>query len=563
MTDDRPFRERFTRKVLIKLGVTVAIFAVLAVSARPGYRAFKRWRARGFAAEGEAMAAKDNWELALRKAQQAMQLSRSEEHSLRLMARVLTHINHDQALPHWHELIKTGKATLADRTAMATHALRVRDWNAARDQLLILLEKNPVPETLRLTSDYYRLQGDLPQAISYARKAHEADKDNSTNELFLASRLLAARDANETREAVALLQQVARTKDPPALDAISILVGNFQPTVEEANEYVRLIQEHPAHTPVHEFFALDLALKFNSGRRREIIDQAVAKYGKSTGATLVELGRWLRRNNELNRALELIPLETAYTSQDLFTIHLDSLAGLDRWADVEKALDSTRVPIDQFYVSLYQVRVAIELKRNELVPVAWSLAHRRAGENPRFVSTLAEYAEKIGAPEEAAKAWRRLIELTPNNKAAYLALIRALEQVGHTRDLRDVLKLMGERFPDEVAIRNDLAYLNLLLGEDLNTSAQMAEQLARGTPTMLAYRVTLALAYLRASKPGDAKAILSNINVDWDSVAPGWRAVYAAVLADTGDADSAKRVAQKIPTKALRPEERFLIQRLL
>lgn len=552
-----------TPRRMIWIGVAVVLLAGGAFAAKPAYREIKRWRAHGFVSEAEALIARNNWELALRKAQQALQLSNSDPRCLRLMARVLSQFNHEHALSYWKELMRTGKATAADRNQFITVALRQRDWNTARDQLLIALKENPVPETYRLTSDYYAAQGDFKQGVSFARQAVGAAPTDSANRFFLAHRLMSLRGTDETREAFTLLKQISTNHDAAALDAIALLAARFQPSLPEVDEYARLIAQHPARTLVHEFFALDMLLQFKPGERQQIIDSACAKYTALNDEALVQLGRWLNRNKEFALVTRHISLARALGSQELFLVYLDALAALTQWADVGKALESSRLPLDPFYTSIYQVRVAIELGQKELVPVNWSLAQRRAGDNAQYLLYLAQYAEKIGANDEAIKAYRRLTEISPNLKAAFVSLVRLLEPVGHTRDVREVLRLMMERFPEETAARNDYAYLTLLLNENVEATRQIAEQLFRANPNLLAHRATLALAYLRIQQPQNAKALLAGLNIKWSEVLPGWQCVYAATLASNGDVEGARQLARQIPTKNLKPEERFLIQGLL
>jgi thioredoxin-like negative regulator of GroEL len=523
----------------------------------------KRWRAHRFAAEGETLVAKKQWEPALRKAQQAVQLSGSDGRSLRLMAQILTRAGHEQALPFWRELLKTGEATAADRNEMIGTALQRGDWATAREQLLVALKNNAVPETFRLTSDYYAAQGDLAQGLQFARQALQASPADTTNALLLAHRLMTFRSTNETREAFTLLKQIASSPNPTALDAVALLATRFQPAAAEVDQYISLLQTHPAHTLAHEFFALDLRVQFKPAERQQAINQAAARYTALDDEALVQFGRWLNRNREHDLAVKVIPLQRALGSQDLFLIHLDALAALHRWIEVDEALQKPSLPLDAFFVNLYQVRVAMELNRKELVPVNWSLAHRRAVDNPQQLAYLAQYAEKIGAGEEAVKAYRRLTEIAPEGRDAYVALLRLLEQVGQTRDVREVLRRMVERFPDETAARNDYAYLNLLLNENVEVARQISEQLYQADPSMLAHRTTLALAYLRLQQPQNARPLLTGLKVEWNKVLPGWQCVYAATLATNGDMAAAKEIARRIPLSKLKPEERLLIQGLL
>ncbi|HEY6167972.1 MAG TPA: hypothetical protein VI454_08035, partial [Verrucomicrobiae bacterium] len=90
-----------TPKRIVWICVALVLVVGGGFSARPAYRQIKKWRAQRLAAEGEALRAANSWEPALRKAQQALQLSSAETSSLRLMSRVLAHFGHEQTLPYW------------------------------------------------------------------------------------------------------------------------------------------------------------------------------------------------------------------------------------------------------------------------------------------------------------------------------------------------------------------------------------------------------------------------------------------------------------------------------
>src|SRR5207244_1353998 len=79
-------------------------------------------------------------------------------------------------------------------------------------------------------------------------------------------------------------------------------------------------------------------------------------------------------------------------------------------------------------------------------------------------------------------------------RPAFQELERITELSSPTRELRDLLGEMVRRWPNEVALQNDHAYLNLLLGTELAASRQTAELLMKQFPESLPYRTTFALA---------------------------------------------------------------------
>jgi hypothetical protein len=179
--------------------------------------------------------------------------------------------------------------------------------------------------------------------------------------------------------------------------------------------------------------------------------------------------------------------------------------------------------------------------------------------DPETVFYVAQYAERLGMPDDAAKAYRLLTTVSGAERPGYLGLIRLTEQSGDTRALRDQVKEFAGRFPNEFELQNDLAYLDLLLGENVASAVENAARLVQRFPEFLSYRTTLALAHLRSRDPAAARKVYREISTDWKSAQPGWHAVYAAVLAASGEQALASTHAHEINIARLKTEERALI----
>ena len=118
----------------------------------------------------------------------------------------------------------------------------------------------------------------------------------------------------------------------------------------------------------------------------------------------------------------------------------------------------------------------------------------------------------------------------------------------------------SRNWPNDPAVENDCAYLNLLLYSDLEASRKTAEDLVAKYPANLPHRTTLALAHYRFHDPAAALDVYEHLNIDWNYVPPNALAVHAAVLALAGRLDDAENEASRIPLSSLREQERDLIQ---
>jgi hypothetical protein len=173
---------------------------------------------------------------------------------------------------------------------------------------------------------------------------------------------------------------------------------------------------------------------------------------------------------------------------------------------------------------------------------------------------LAQYAEKIGQTDQAELAYSSLKSNATTARRAYEALLLLEEKKGDGDALRQLLAEMRQRWPHDSAVANDFVYFNLLKGIDVPQSLQIAQGLVDIEPASLAHRTALALAYCRLRDGAAALRVYDGLDIAWDRVPAGNRAVYAAALGMAGQTAEARAQADAIAPGDLRPEERELIK---
>ncbi len=117
---------------------------------------------------------------------------------------------------------------------------------------------------------------------------------------------------------------------------------------------------------------------------------------------------------------------------------------------------------------------------------------------------------------------------------------------------------MAIRWPKDAAISNDLAYLNALLGTELERARDTARALVRDAPESLPHRTALALAELHLGHSADAAKVYDGLRIDWQTAAPAGAVVYAAVLHANGRTAEAASLLAGTRSDTLRPEEQAL-----
>src|SRR5262249_44061499 len=139
----------------------------------------------------------------------------------------------------------------------------------------------------------------------------------------------------------------------------------------------------------------------------------------------------------------------------------------------------------------------------------WNHAISLAGTDPFKLRFVANYAEQSRATAAALKAYEQLARFPEQADLAYRGIQRVGQRSGDTFTQGSAMAKISARTPEDPNATDQLAYLNLLLGEDVDKNLAVAKKLAEQYPSRLAYRVTAALGYLRQYNPGAALAQFS------------------------------------------------------
>ena len=564
-TDDQEFPDfaaprRWNWKLI---AASVLLCALAVFSARPVYRWGKAWRARSLAAESGKFLAEKDWSGAIGKAQAAYRLAPEEPATLRAIARFYSYVRSPDAFDFWLKFLALPQATDADRKEAFRFALQFNRLDFAAELCEKLLAANPKDsETLELAVQLAIQKGDRKTALDRLQLLMAAEPEHPAAAVLKAQLLFSSPDSAQQKEGKAELEKLAKNDTNAGLTALRSLAGSQSLALEELHSVAAALSAHPLATTDDQLLAVSLRIRLAPDQRRELIEEAIKRYESAGPDSLVSLGRWANQLGEYQRVTEFISLKTSLTRQDLLLVRLDALAALRRWDEIQRILKEEKPPLEEPHRNVFLARAAQELGEPRAAEARWGDAIRAAGSAPQAILFVAQYAAKVGAYDAALEAYHRLAREPAWTLRADTALIPILEAKGDTRSLRDVIKQIASLAPAESAPRNDIAYLDLLLGENIPAATATAEQLMREHPEMLAHRTTMALAYLRSGNPRAAAQLYKGVNISWDSAPPGWKAVYAAVLEADGNHEQAVSLAVALNAKSLKPEERALVETL-
>ena len=526
-----------------------------------GYRLMKIHRAERFATAGDSFVKAEKWNDAAMAFRVALELEPANYHALSSAARLATGGDRPEAIELWQRVVALPQATVQDRQDYAEYLIKTNRMALAEKILDPLLKNNPDTKTLRLAARYSTKIGDDEKAIQFARIASQRAPTDDATRFQLAELLAQSRDPKEHADARKILWELAGKSHEFKQVAIEALAAAPQLT---ADEQARLVEELAALAPKalkDDLLAADLRIQLHPDDSAKIYREIVDRWKESKTEDVIQVARWLNVHQQAELVLSSFPIERAFEDNQLLLTRLDAMAILQRWNDIDELLGQGEVTLDPAVIESFHARTAQERNATLDAEVHWSHAISLAGTDPFKLKFVANFAEQSRATAAALKAYEQLARFPEQADFAYRGIQRVGQASGETATQRTAMAKISARAPEDPNATDQLAYLNLLLGEDIDKNAAVGKKLAAQYPNRLSYRVTAALGHLRQH---NAAAALAEFNgpapIDWARALPGWRAVYAAALMGSDRMDEAQKIIATIPKDKLNPEERALLE---
>jgi tetratricopeptide (TPR) repeat protein len=189
----------------------------------------------------------------------------------------------------------------------------------------------------------------------------------------------------------------------------------------------------------------------------------------------------------------------------------------------------------------------------------WQSAAGLSEDVPDHELTLARLAIKWQLMSQAEELWIRVEENPTMRREALDNLRRLYRAKNDTTKLYTILQRLHESSPNEAPITADLARLALNLGENTESSYQLAKEAYDRAPNDVNCAVTYAFSLHRLGRNAEALAIIRSLPPErlHDSHA----AVYVALmLVEGNELEGAKDYIQAAERAKLYPEEKKLLE---
>lgn len=525
---------------------------------RPLYHSWRNWRAESLAALSLQQLQERQLYRSQRTALEAYMTSPSYVPALRLLAQRASQTSPQEALQLYQRIMRLPRATTEDARSAIRLAMQLRRQDIALPLLDTLLLAEPTNiANLDLATNLALARADQEAAIAYARRATLLQPSNPDVQFLLARCLYSQPESRE--EARQILLDVSAGLSELSLQALTELANDPQLSPPDRQLVLRRLRQHPKSEFRHELLSLLLKMQeLPSELRLSYLNQRLADLQPSDD-DLLTLGRWLNALRLPQETLRWLPESKARQRADWFLLYLDALALQGRLRQLLALLDEDDLPLREAQIALFRARVANELKDPQ-VELLWNDVLQAARRDPESQFWLSQQLERIGQPDLAVILYREMTRHPATTRVGFLNLLRYYEQRRSTEGIAQTLQQMARLYPDDPSLQQQAIYYQLLLRDSPQEYLDELEQLVRTAPQQWANRATLALAYLKLDRPGDALQLFQNKSFNLNSFRPGWRAVYAACLWANGRPDEFHNILDSINLQTLSDPEVALLQ---
>jgi Tfp pilus assembly protein PilF len=551
---DRPVWARILILIIL-VGILSAPFA-----AKPAYYRLVAWRAERLAERALVIAADGRDQEAFDTAMAAFLLNRRIPMVNQTLAKMAQAIDHPQALDYLSIAVSQPEPSPEIIALFVGESIRRGNLSEARP-FLSWLQKSQTDSstTIALKIRYFMAEGQQDEALREVRSAvveHPADTEILS---LYAALALDGESPETTDEGFNYLHDQSDQDSIYGRTALRILLSSSLISGSERTDYSNKLLEHPLAERDDRLLAYSSLLSSKAVVFSDVEADISALFDLSNDADLRDLGRWLLLNDLPDEALNLLPESKAKSNKQFFQVYLTAMLESGRGQVILDLLSSGEpVPLSPVERLIYQAGVQKNLGLEGSFETAAGLAIARAeARDFSYLQRAIEYFDNETLMLDFFRRVSRDPRFALLGKSRLLGLAYQMNRNDIVESLIEELRLRDLRpYPQP---QNTLAYIKLLRREDIDEARRTAENLVARYPTIIDYRVTLALAYLRSDDSLAARDILNPDLARREGFHDGWKVVIAALLAQQGKSDDANELAKTIQVDSLTsPEREFL-----
>lgn len=547
------------RKILIAI-LAICILLPVGYTARRGYRVWKQERAIRLAKDFLKKGDPNNAILCIK---QCLAMNPANLEATRLIADFSEAARSPAAIQWRDRLVRMEPHSLTNRLLLARTALGFSDLATAQKALDGADPEGKKTVMFHKTASAVALAGSkLDDAEAHLQAAAKLETTNLVTQMNLAVLRLHRSDSNIVAESRATLERLANVPEIRS-DVLRQLASDALRT-SQPDRAIGFVTPLMAGTNVAFGDRLLQLEALRIGKKPQL--NATLASLQTNAAThpgkVQELSKWmLSHTTPQATAAWLLSLPpNIRTNPPVPIIQAECLMAAKDWAGTAAFLERLDWGEMECLRLAYRARAFRSQNLEAAAKGEFAKALKASENRPEKLSVLLNLTGAWNWPAEREDVLWAIVNRYPAEAGAAQALSGLLFTGGKTRSLLTLLSQQASLAPDDVARKNNLAAVALLLNATEKKPHDLALQVYEKGKTNAFYASTYAFSLYLQQKPAEALKVLSQFKPE-QLEEPGVAGYYALVLAATGDTSKAQHYFELAEKAKLLPEEAALFRK--
>jgi len=547
----------------VKRGLILAVILAVAAAglwlSRPIYRG---WKERRSLKQAQEYFAQQDYRNATLAARQALAANASNVEASRLMANLTEILRSPEALNWRQRVVDLQPQNLTNRLQLARTAILQGNYPRAAQAL------RGISPTNQNNTAFHQLAAMVAIGLNNIGLAEqhlsEAARLDPENKLLQLNRAIIHLQAKDQALVKGALQTFQGLYDDPvyrkdALRHLAMAASRNQ-DFAKAQAFSQELQADAHATLEDRLLHLTMLKKAGStnfGAYLAELEGALAKSPEQVNA----LTGWLVGNNMADEAaswLESLPDEArsqrpvALALADVFTARKD-------WAGLQALLQEANWGNLDFVRLALLSRAAREERQDIASQASWRAAVKAASESPKPLAALASMAQAWGWEREREELLWVLVQRFPGERWVMQSLNQMYLAKGNSRGLHKLSSTLATFDANDLAAKNNLAALSLLLNLQTARAHELAREVYSRAPTNAVFASTYAYSLHVQGKTKEGLKALEALPAS-QLETPNIAAYYGVLLAADGETAKAKKYLDLAAMEKLLPEEKAMVE---
>jgi len=447
---------------------------------------------------------------------------------------------------------------------LASAALRFGKLDVAREALSRVSPGDRDGAAFHVVAGWLaRAEGNFAEQEEQFAAAVKKEPGNDLYQFNLAALQIRSKDPEKGKDARDTLGRLI-TIAPYRTGALRALLNDAVDRNDrtDADQFAQQLQMSPEVTFGDYLLCLNFYRKLDEKKFRQVLEK-VKPFAARNASDLASLIDWMNQNGLAGDVVKWIDkLGTARLNSPPASIAVaDAYATAKNWSRLKRWTRSGNWGDNEYLRLAYEAIAERHLQsgNNSEFETLWQSADELSQHETERELTLARLATKWQLGNQAEELWVR-VEENPTMRRETLDNLRQLYRArNETKKLYTVLQRLHESSPNEAPITADLARLGLNLGENTESSHQLAKEAYDHAPNEVNCAVTYASSLHRLGRNAEALAIIQSLPPE--QLRDPHAAVYVgSILIDGSELEAAKDYIDVAENGKLYPEEKKLLQ---